>query len=492
MPLRPTSLLVYFIMGISMVQAKQYPVSAFSQLATSAETQAMPSSPSPIVFTLDGIDPLSEVSPLLEARPGGSTISYLEPRIEEIWQLPESDVHSLPWTGRTADTALAVEQAKALLLLIIGIAKQENQPVVIVAHSWGSVLAYRALLDLYRNGDIRDGDIDQLITIGSPLFEENIAVRKFARLHAGWIGAAPAGLTVRQWQSFYTEHDCLGGGVPEAGVENHNLPTSETKCLKAHRAYFEEDNVLKFIDQYVKRGLRTREQIMAGREKLLPPETTGTTQTGEPSLATVEARHDVTTFDLYGIRLYMTYDEVMNVMQRISKDRPLRRKGTTTTACLKDKIARINGADFIPTKCPGLVHFVEVLLGSGEQANITVDFEEMPPDQPDQLGQFIVVKVDYEYRYGRKNASYEDFVALAIQKYGPPTDSGKMQRSLWWGQLNKYASIDQTRPHLKVRTGNKLISITLSPGNKGKMHEISLAIAKFIDTHTAAKSKPKF
>lgn len=226
---------------------------------------------SAIVFTLDGIDWLSAVFPLLGARPGGATISYLEPRIEEVWQLPDGDVISFPWTGRFADTALAVEQAKGFITLLVRKASNAQKPLVIVGHSWGSVLAYRALVELSKEGKIKQGDVDQLITMGSPLFEENSDVRDFARPRAGWIGAAPTGLTVRQWQNFYTEHDCLGGGVPEAGVEHHNLPTSETKCLKAHNAYFKEDNLLKFIDQYVKRGLRTREQIMAGREKLLSP-----------------------------------------------------------------------------------------------------------------------------------------------------------------------------------------------------------------------------
>lgn len=331
---RPASLLVSFIMGISMVHAEQYPVSAVSQLATSAEIQAMPSSFSPIVFTLDGIDALGEVSPLLESRPGGSTISYLEPRVEEVWQLPDNDVHALPWTGRTADTARAVKQAKALLLLLIGIAKQEKRPVVIVAHSWGSVLAYRALIDLYGNGDIRDGDIDQLITIGSPLFEENVAVRKFARLHANWIGAAPAGLTVRQWHSFYTNHDCLGGGVSEAGVENHNLPTSETKCLKAHRAYFEDDKLLRKIGQYVTEGLQAREQTIAGRRKLLSeraPAEKPTRKTADVAgtrspppggwSADVKSSSRIETFEVLGLKLGMNMNQVKRIYPQIGISR---------------------------------------------------------------------------------------------------------------------------------------------------------------------------
>ena len=225
-----------------------YELIASLQLAASKALSA-------IVFTLDGIDLLTSLTGIKETRPGGSTISYLEPRIEEVWQLPENDVHSLPWTGRTADTALAVEQAKGFITLLVRKASNDQKPFVIVGHSWGSVLAYRALVELSKEGKIKQGDIDQLITFGSPLFEEIRTVRQFARRKARWIDAAPASLTVPKWQNFYTEDDCLGGGVSEAGVDQHELPTPETSCGNAHNAYHEDALLLRKIGKELRVAL---------------------------------------------------------------------------------------------------------------------------------------------------------------------------------------------------------------------------------------------
>ena len=56
------------------------------------------------------------------------------------------------------------------------------------SHSWGSVLAYQALAELYAEGKIGSGDIDVFVTLGSPLGSRKAPIQQFTRANAIWTG----------------------------------------------------------------------------------------------------------------------------------------------------------------------------------------------------------------------------------------------------------------------------------------------------------------
>ncbi|RKX24465.1 MAG: hypothetical protein DRP47_11340 [Candidatus Zixiibacteriota bacterium] len=76
-------------------------------------------------------------------------------------------VISYSWSRDPADSREEIEVLKSAILAYYQHAAQKNRPLVIVAHSWGTVLAYTALHQLVDQGsDVR---IACFITLGSPL-----------------------------------------------------------------------------------------------------------------------------------------------------------------------------------------------------------------------------------------------------------------------------------------------------------------------------------
>lgn len=150
----------------------------------------------------------------------------------------DEDVHYAPWSGNYADTPKFINSIKSITKLVAGMARRDNKPFVIVSHSWGSVLAYRAIDELFRNGKLQKGEVDQLITLGSPLNSSNLVYRTKVCQHIDWRGASPIGGPVREWQNYWIKEDKISNSIPELSENDIQLPYSETRDGKAHSAYY--------------------------------------------------------------------------------------------------------------------------------------------------------------------------------------------------------------------------------------------------------------
>lgn len=141
----------------------------------------------PYVLTIDGVDlwmqtpfhaiPIEWI-PYLDRTGRGE--SYIAPIIEQNWEFA-IDVRPFLWSGNIDDTNQLIGSAKQQISSLAESARRNKRAFVIVAHSWGTVIAYRAIWELYLEGKIGKDSIDVLVTMGSPLSKQatiaNIAVK---------------------------------------------------------------------------------------------------------------------------------------------------------------------------------------------------------------------------------------------------------------------------------------------------------------------------
>jgi hypothetical protein len=78
----------------------------------------------------------------------------------------KAEIKPYTWKRDPAFTDTQVQDLKENIIQAYEVAKNDCRPLVIVAHSWGSVLAYKALIELAEEEEVK---VDSFITMGSPL-----------------------------------------------------------------------------------------------------------------------------------------------------------------------------------------------------------------------------------------------------------------------------------------------------------------------------------
>lgn len=232
---------------------------------------ASPSDLSPIVLALDGMDwssTFEELPSALNLMPDSRISTYLEPAIEKHWGLSDA-VYSVFWTGDAGETEAVVRQVKTVVLVLVKKAESEGRPFVVVTHSWGSVLAYRALVELYRDGKIKASVVDQLVTMGSPFNAQSYIVRTKTQQFVKPPFSHSDTLAFREWRNYYADADCASGAIPGAGISNTKLSIDEPSCRTAHHAYYKDPDHFRRIGRDILEGIRTRKEIREGRERLI-------------------------------------------------------------------------------------------------------------------------------------------------------------------------------------------------------------------------------
>ena len=122
--------------------------SATSPTATggdASDNSAWPE-PAPIFLALDGI----EFGPTLDTivrsgRAGVRTQDYLAAALTRAWG-DKLEFHAVPWGGRLHDDGqlanyLSLSRAQLCRL----VAESEGRPIVVIGHSWGSVVGYQVI-----------------------------------------------------------------------------------------------------------------------------------------------------------------------------------------------------------------------------------------------------------------------------------------------------------------------------------------------------------
>jgi len=195
-------------------------------LLVAAGALAGTGSSGPVVLAIDGLAlaevDLFNVEPLawMRREPDG----YLAAAIRGAHSVDSSvRVESLTW-GRDpeTDTRSAVDALKNRLTALSTTAQESSRPFVVVAHSWGGVLAYIALTELENVTTAGAVRVDQLATLGTPLAVSgsSAVARKIASLRSG------AGLAIPDhrpsnvciWTNWWAQRDAFSSSVPVADI----------------------------------------------------------------------------------------------------------------------------------------------------------------------------------------------------------------------------------------------------------------------------------
>jgi len=154
-------------------------------------------------------------------------------------------VVSIPWSGNVRD-GVDVDNAVALLQTAV-----RNVPVGtrinIVGHSFGSVIAYKALENLGTKGP----PIENFVTLSSPLGEAFFPNANKA-VHAIDIPTklkTPAELNIKpgRWINRYAEGDSLGGKITVDGVNNKPVTNSTETKVNPHSLTYSDPVVAQEI-----------------------------------------------------------------------------------------------------------------------------------------------------------------------------------------------------------------------------------------------------
>jgi len=216
---------------------------------------------------VEGFGPAQRLVDLFDLDQERAT-SYVAAALSEAWGYTsctapaDCDIVEIPWNGDLSDgndVRRAIDQAKAVLVeAAIG---GSRAPIVLVAHSWGTILAHVALSELDQEGFSPDA-VTVVAALGSPIGAQCANPIRLAVLatEAGTPGARLIGneqaaipATAATWLNVWTQTDILSGPVETADQNLRTLSGGDVDCgfrdltrnsrriYEAHLSYLEQE-----------------------------------------------------------------------------------------------------------------------------------------------------------------------------------------------------------------------------------------------------------
>lgn len=222
------------------------------------------------ILALDGISWTANVftdSPVYDF--ADRDLPYLEPAFRGAWG-DFARIQTISWNGDISDTEETLDLIKTYLPALAHNAKTKSRFFVVVGHSWGTLLAYRAIKELSAEGMIEAGDIDQLVTLGSPLTSQVPLIKGKIKKYGDWTGTKPITDVVREWRNYVIEEDLFTtviAGLNESdNGENIILPLHPgviPKGINAHRQYYENQLFLDTIGLHIRNSTQKKSEPVA-------------------------------------------------------------------------------------------------------------------------------------------------------------------------------------------------------------------------------------
>src|SRR3990172_4927507 len=177
----------------------------------------------PIILAIDGISVPASVLTV------DRRVAYLGPDLMGSASVKsmKAEVKTFAWSGDLAQTLPTIEDVKRSVLDAAQVATNDSRSFAIVAHSWGGILAHRALRELEETKQIGAGVVDILITIHTPLntpapnpnvaglaFGAQSMLNALVKAYVGdklWRPAA-----VKAWSNYYSDTDWISSVIPIA------------------------------------------------------------------------------------------------------------------------------------------------------------------------------------------------------------------------------------------------------------------------------------
>ena len=156
-----------------------------------------------------------------------------------------AEIKPYTWSRDPADTKKVVPDLKKNIVQAYEVAKNGNRPLIIVGHSWGSVLAHEALSELSKEG--KEVKIDKFITMGSPLTPRpglTMGLKNIETIKEGLQVFVKKPDNVTAWDNYWARGDSFSNEINRSGVNNIQIdkgqeqsPTLEN-TKKWHGAYY--------------------------------------------------------------------------------------------------------------------------------------------------------------------------------------------------------------------------------------------------------------
>ncbi|MCL4457481.1 MAG: hypothetical protein M1406_08820 [Nitrospirae bacterium] len=206
------------------------------------------------VKTIQNIEIPVEPLKAMDKEPNGYLAGAL--RESKVFKSMNAEIKPYTWSRDPGDTKKVVPDLKTNIVQAYEVAKNEGRPLIIVAHSWGSVLAHEALSELAKGktDDLTDErvkglakkgiKVDKLITMGSPLGAERLTkIPSETRENFPSFIEKPKNIE-GAWINYWAKGDLISGRIDAAnniqidkGQEPSPLhPIENTK--KWHKEYF--------------------------------------------------------------------------------------------------------------------------------------------------------------------------------------------------------------------------------------------------------------
>lgn len=144
-----------------------------------------------------------------------------------LFQKRKEAITPFVWANTTWDTAGGVGRLKKLLESWTVATKITGGPLIVVSHSWGTVLAYIAI------STDENIHVDKLITLGSPLQSIDPLVRPYVGnwLLSFGLEAFPRPSNVKTWHNYWTTCDPISAPIGIADKKgNHRITTDIKDC----------------------------------------------------------------------------------------------------------------------------------------------------------------------------------------------------------------------------------------------------------------------
>lgn len=188
------------------VDSEGYPIDSWKRIPRLQRTG------SGSVITLDGVHILSILNPNYNS----TSSDYLKQAIDASWtNRIENNIGPITqfgWAGNIYETDTYVTILSALLEKRTKENSRSKAKLVVLAHSWGTVLSYLAIS---KNKKIV---VDRLVTLGSPLNAQNSDVNSFTKER---IGRKLKPLSnVKVWNNYWADCDPISGKI---SVANNNF-----------------------------------------------------------------------------------------------------------------------------------------------------------------------------------------------------------------------------------------------------------------------------
>jgi hypothetical protein len=194
------------------------------------------------VVTIDGMNPLSTFfSPFVST---STNYLYEKMSTEQRSAIEEAKgkILQFQWNNDVSYTGFYVDQLRDYLRYL----NSTNRPVVILSHSWGTVISF---ITLTKYTDIH---IDKLITLGSPLNSRTekiddplrVAIRTWTKgnLEHGFdISSISKPSNLNVWHNYYTLCDVISGKMPPADSDHKHTkyyPYPFATDDSCHSSYF--------------------------------------------------------------------------------------------------------------------------------------------------------------------------------------------------------------------------------------------------------------